>query len=418
MGEAGAAEAETAAVAAATAGQRAMKRNVWLLFCCQALIHATMSGQATMAALIGHSLSEDKALATLPIGVQMTAVMAASIPASIIFSRLGRRAGFTVGALSSSLGSLLSALAIWRGDFVLYCLASAFVGGGFGIGQHYRFAAAEVAAPEFRARAISLVMAGGVISAFLGPELVKHTRELGAPYLFLGTYLALAVLPLICLGVLAAVTLPPPPARQKVATPIGEILARPAFVTAAVVGLVAFGTMNLVMTSTPVEMMLCGFSFAASATVIQAHAVAMYAPGFFTGGLINRYGNTRIIVAGTAMTALCVAVGLMGAGFWHFAVALALLGLGWNFMFVGATTLLSTAYRPEERMRAQAANDFIVFGTTACTAFLSGVVHAKTGWAGLNLSLLPPLVVALALLAWLRRRRRAEAAAAEAVAAA
>lgn len=396
--------------AAAAAQDRAMKRNVWLLFCCQALIHATMSGQATMAALIGHSLAEDKALATLPIGVQMTAVMAASIPAGIVFSRLGRRAGFTLGALSSTLGSLLSAFAIWRADFLLYCVASAFVGGGFGIGQHYRFAAAEVASPEFRARAISLVMAGGVISAFLGPELVKHTRDLGAPYLFVGTYLALAVLPLICLGVLSAVTLPPPPARQRVVTPIGTILARPAFVTAAVVGLVAFGTMNLVMTSTPVEMTLfCGFDFAASATVIQAHAVAMYAPGFFTGALITRFGTGRIIVAGTAMTALCVAVGLSGASFWHFAVALALLGVGWNFMFVGATTLLSTAYRPEERMRAQAANDFIVFGTTACTAFLSGVLHAKAGWAGLNLALLPPLAVALSLLLWLRRRQRAGA---------
>ncbi|MBX6375687.1 MAG: MFS transporter, partial [Acetobacteraceae bacterium] len=258
-----------------------------------------------------------------------------------------------------------------------------------------------------------LVMAGGVISAFLGPELVKHTRDLGAPYLFVGTYLALAVLPLVCLGVLSAVTLPPPPARQRVVTPIGTILARPAFVTAAVVGLVAFGTMNLVMTSTPVEMTLfCGFDFAASATVIQAHAVAMYAPGFVTGALITRFGTGRIIVAGTAMTALCVVVGLSGASFWHFAVALALLGVGWNFMFVGATTLLSTAYRPEERMRAQAANDFIVFGTTACTAFLSGVLHAKAGWAGLNLALLPALAVALSLLLWLRRRQRAGAVAA------
>ncbi|MBW8268526.1 MFS transporter [Caldovatus aquaticus] len=399
--------------AAATAAQeRAMRRNVWLLFCCQALIHATMSGQVTMAALIGHTLSGDKALATLPVAVQMTAVMAASIPAGIVFSRLGRRAGFTLGALSSTAGALLSALAIWRADFLLYCVASAFVGGGFGIGQHYRFAAAEVATPEYRARAISLVMAGGVISAFLGPELVKHTRDLGAPYLFLGTYLALAALPLVCLGVLAAAVLPPPPAREKAATPIGTILSRPAFVTAAVVGLVAFGTMNLVMTSTPVEMTLfCGFAFSDSATVIQAHAVAMYAPGFVTGSLIGRFGAARIIAAGAAMTALCVAVGLGGASFWHFAVALALLGAGWNFMFVGATTLLATAYRPEERMRAQAANDFIVFGTTACTAFLSGVLHAKAGWAGLNLALLPPLAVALALLAWFRRRQRAAAAA-------
>jgi MFS family permease len=197
--------------------EAAMKRNVRLLFACQALTHATMSGQATMAALIGHSLAQDKALATLPIGVQMAAVMASSIPAGFVFARLGRRAGFTLGAFGSILGALVSALGIWRGDFLTYCLGAAFVGFGFGIGQHYRFAAAEVATPDYRARAISLVMAGGVLSAFLGPELVKQTRELGAPYLFLGTYLALAVLPVICLAVLSAATLPPPP-RPKVVT--------------------------------------------------------------------------------------------------------------------------------------------------------------------------------------------------------
>jgi MFS family permease len=308
--------------------EAAMKRNVRLLFACQALTHATMSGQATMAALIDHSLAQDEALATLPIGVQMAAVMASSIPAGFVFARLGRRAGFTLGAFGSILGALVSALGIWRGDFLTYCLGAAFVGFGFGIGQHYRFAAAEVATPDYRARAISLVMAGGVLSAFLGPELVKQTRELGAPYLFLGTYLALAVLPVICLAVLSAATLPPPPPRPKVVTPLGEIIGRPAFLTAAVIGLVAFGTMNLVMTSTPVEMMLCGFSFGASATVIQAHAVAMYAPGFVTGRLITRFGTGRVITAGGALTALCVAFGLMGREFWHFAVALSLLGVG------------------------------------------------------------------------------------------
>jgi MFS family permease len=386
-----------------------MKATVWRLFFCQALINATMVGQIAMGALIGHALSGDQALATLPMAVQMTAVMAASLPAAFLFSRYGRRAGFMVGALVSILGSLTFALGVWWQDFIVYCLGAVFAGGGWGIAQHYRFAAAEAATPAFRPRAIALVMAGPILAAIFGPEIVKHSYQAFAPYLFLGTYLLLMLLPVVALFLLSGLELPPPPPRQKVATPVGEIIRRPAFVTAAVAGLVAYGTMNLAMTATPLEMMLCGFSVSASATVIQAHAIAMFAPGFVTGGLIARHGARPVIVAGAVLTAASVAVALMGVTFWHFVVGLALLGVGWNFMFVGATTLLGTAYAPEERVRAQAANDMIVFGTVACTAFLSGYVHHRFGWDVLNLTLLPPLVAALALLAWQRGRRVAEA---------
>ncbi|MBV1799676.1 MFS transporter [Siccirubricoccus sp. G192] len=386
-----------------------MKRQVWLLFFCQALMHSTIVGQAVMGALIGHSLAEDKALSTLPIAIQMTATMAASIPAGLVFSRLGRRPGFIFGALFALAGSLTFAAGVWQGDFVLYCLGAVPAGLGFGIGQHYRFAAAEVATPAYRARAISLVMTGGVVSAAFGPEIVKHTGAAFPPFLFLGTYLVLALLPLICILLLAFTRLPPPPARSAGGAPVREIISRPAFIAAAVTAAVAFGTMNLVMTSTPVEMMLCGFGVGASATVIQAHAVAMYAPGFVTGRLITRFGTRRIIGVGALLSALCVLVGLQGQSFAHFALALALLGVGWNFMFVGATTLLGTAYAPEERVRAQAANDLIVFGTVACTAFLSGAVHARGGWVMLNLSILPALAVALGLLAWQRWRRQVAA---------
>jgi MFS family permease len=220
----------------------------------------------------------------------------------------------------------------------------------------------------------------------------------------------LALLPILCMALLAFARLPPPPPRDAGGAPGREIVARPAFVTAAVTGMVAFGTMNLVMTSTPVEMMLCGFDIGASATVIQAHALAMYAPGFVTGRLITRFGVRRIIALGTVLSALCVAVGLEWQGFWHFVVALVLLGVGWNFMFVGATTLLGQSHAPEERVRAQAANDLIVFGTVACTAFLSGAVHAQGGWTVLNLSILQALAAAMALLAWQRWRGRADAA--------
>ncbi|MES2710316.1 MAG: MFS transporter [Pseudomonadota bacterium] len=383
------------------------KVTVWLLFCCQALMNSTMVGQVAMGALIGHSLAEDKALATLPMAVQMTAVMVASIPASMLFARLGRRFGFMVGACCSILGSLVFAAGVWKGDFLLYCLGAIPAGLGFGIAQHYRFAAAEVAKPEYRARAISLVMAGGVIAAVVGPELVKHTRDAVGGVLFLGTYLTIACLPPLVLLLLSFAELPPAPSRPKFRTPIGEIIARPAFIAAAGAGLVAYGTMNLVMTSTPIEMMFCGFGVDASATVIQIHALAMFAPGFFTGRLIQRFGVRTIIVTGAVLTAGCVVGNLAGASFAHFGVALALLGIGWNFMFVGATALLATSHAPEERVRAQAANDFIVFGTVACTAFLSGALHAQAGWAALNLVLLPALAVALGLVGWQAMRARA-----------
>ncbi len=254
-----------------------------------------------------------------------------------------------------------------------------------------------VATAAYRPKAISLVMTGGILAAIFGPEIVKHSKDMVPPFLFLGTYLILSVLPVICAVLLMLVRLPPAPPRVASPTPVMEIVRRPAFLTAAFTGAIAYGTMNLVMTSTPLEMMACGFAITASATVIQAHAVAMFAPGFFSGRLIARYGARRIIAVGAALNALCVAVALAGVSFGHFTLALVLLGVGWNFMFVGATNLLGEAHTPEERVRAQTANDFIVFGTVACTALGSGAVHAGFGWAVLNLALLPALLVALVL---------------------
>jgi predicted MFS family arabinose efflux permease len=383
--------------AAALADDRAMKRDVFLLFCCQALMNASIVGQVTMGALIGHSLATDKSLATLPFALQMLATMAASIPAGIVFARLGRRAGFCLGAVAALIGSLVFALGIWMGDFWIYTSAALPAGIGFGIAQHYRFAAAEVATPAYRPRAIALVMTGGVIAAIFGPEMVKHTKDSFAPFLFLGTYLLFAILPVICFLLLTLVRLPPAPARQASPTPVMQILRRPAFLTAAIVGAIGYGAMNLVMTSTPLEMMACGFAVAASATVIQAHAVAMFAPGFVTGRLIARYGARPVIAVGVLLNVACVLVAILGLSFGHFAIALALLGIGWNFMFTGATNLLGESHSPAERVRAQAANDFIVFGTVACTALASGAVHAGFGWNVLNLVLLPALALALVL---------------------
>ncbi|WP_240790984.1 MFS transporter [Roseomonas sp. AR75] len=397
----------TAAPATAAAAEKRMKLDVLLLFFCQATMNASAVGQIAMSALIGYSLAENKVLATLPLGLQWVATMAASIPAGIIFARLGRRAGFNLGAICMVIGTLTFALGIWRHDFWLYAAGGLPAGIGFGIAQQYRFAASEVATPAYRPRAIALVMAGGVLSAIFGPELVKHSKDLVEPFTFLGTYLILTTLPLICLTLLAFVRLPPAPPRQASPTPVLEIIRRPAFLTAALTAAIAYGTMNLLMVSTPLEMMACGFGIAASATVIQAHALAMFAPGFVTGRLIGRFGARRIIVAGTLLNIACVLVAITGISFLHFTSSLVLLGLGWNFMFTGATTLLAESHSPAERLRAQAANDFIVFGTVACTAIGSGFVHAAFGWNVQNLAVLPGLALALVLLLLVRPRPRA-----------
>ena len=391
-----------------------MNRNVWLLFFCLALMNSVTAGQTVMSALVGHALAVDKALNTLPMAIQMTATMAASIPAGIVFARLGRKPGFLLGCAGSLLGSLIFALGVWRGNFEIYCVGAAFAGLGFGISQHLRFAAAEVAASDARARAVSLVMAGGILAAIFGPEIVKRTNMLLPPMTFLATYLCLTILPVICALLLLFVRLPPATRRIAEPVPFRAIIARPSFLTAVASSMVGYGTMNLVMASTPLQMLFCGFGVNSSADVIRAHSIAMFLPGFVTGRLINRFGVHPIICIGAALTALCVATNL---GFPQviptFMVALVLLGVGWNFMFVGGTTLLATAHDPHERVRVQATNDFIVFGTVACTAFTSGAVEAIGGWEALNLMVLPPTLIAAALVIWhwMARARLAPAAA-------
>jgi MFS family permease len=392
-----------------------MNRNVWLLFCCQALMNAVMAGQTVMSALIGHALAVDKALNTLPMAIQMTATMAASIPAGIVFARLGRKPGFWLGCAGSLLGSLIFALGVWQGNFEIYCVGAVFAGLGFGISQHLRFAAAEVAAPDARARAIALVMAGGVLAAIIGPEVVKRTNMLIPPLTFLGTYLCLTILPLICATLLLFIAMPPAVRQITAPVPIRSIIARPNFLTAVVCSMVGYGAMNLIMASTPLQMLFCGFGVNDSADVIRAHSIAMFLPGFVTGKLIQRFGVHQIICMGAALTLLCVVINVsFSPVFLTFVAALVLLGVGWNFMFVGGTTLLTTAHSLHERVRVQATNDFIVFGTVACTAFSSGAIEATGGWEALNLVVVPPALIAGALVIWHWAANRARPAAARA----
>lgn len=383
---------------------REPKRTVALLFCAQALAQAAQSGQVAMAALIGYALAEAKVLATLPLAVQMLATMAVSIPGAVIFARLGRHAGFLMGAASYLVATAIFFAALWIGSFRLFLVGCVFSGAAFGIAQYYRFAAAEVADAAYRPKAISTVMAGGVIGAFLGPAVVKVTKDWFTPVLFAGSYLAFAALPFVTAALVSAMRLPPPPdPRGTAKVPLGPILRRPRFIVAVLSAVVGWDTMNILMAATPLEMMLCGFSVSDSSTVIQWHAAAMFAPSFVTGHLIARFGVLRVIAAGAALTAACAAVALSGQSFAHFWVALVALGVGWNFMFVGGTALLTSSYRPEERSKAQAANDVIVFGSVAITSVLSGALHHWLGWQALNLLVFPALVVAVVGLVRLAR---------------
>ncbi|MGE0226569.1 MAG: MFS transporter [Acetobacteraceae bacterium] len=379
-----------------------MNRNVWLLFSCQAMLHAVMAGQTIMASLIGYQLS-GSALNTLPMAIQMVSVMCSSIVASWAFTRFGRRKGFWLACAIMFSGSLTFATGVYTKTFFIYCLGAIPAGIGFGMSHHLRFAAAEVAAPEAKARAISLVMAGGVLSAIVGPEMVKQTHDLIPGFMFLATYLYLPILPIIAAILLYYTELPPAPPKnaEGVHVPFREIISRPNFVAAVMSSLVGYGTMNLLMASTPLEMMLCGFGVAASAEVIRAHSVSMYAPGFVTGRLIQKFGNHQIILTGAALTTGAAALNLLFPSlFWTFFIALGILGIGWNFMFVGGTTMLTTAYAPQERVKVQATHDFIVFANVAGTALTSGVIEALWGYKALNLSVLPPVIIASTIVTW------------------
>lgn len=384
-----------------------MMRNVILLAVCQALGMSCLALSITITALVGSGLAPDPTLATFPLAIQFVATAAFTIPASLFMGRFGRRAGFTLGGLLGVAGGIVACQAVIISSFSLFCLGAALMGGFATHIALYRFAAAEVAGPEHRSRAISLVMVGGVASAILGPELAKWTRELFAPILFAGGYAAIAGLAFIGLVLVQTVDLPPPLTRKQKAAgrPLGEVLRQPALIVAVLSAMIAYGSMNLIMVSTPLAMIACAHPFETAAFVIQWHVVGMYAPSFVTGHIIERIGVLRVITIGAFLIFSCVVVNLTGVEFLQFWSGLVLLGVGWNFMYVGATSLLTETYRPEEQARVQAFNEFMVFGTTAVTALASGAIFSTFGWQAVNLGVVVPVVFAAAAVFWLARQR-------------
>jgi MFS family permease len=382
------------------------RRNAFLLACCQALLLTNAVTLISIGALAGYMLAEDKAFATLPAATYVVGSALATVPASFWMRRVGRRNGFLTGGAFGLMGSVLASLAMYGGSLALLCAGTALLGVYNAFGQYYRFAAADAASADFKAKAISYVLAGGLVGGIVGPELSKHTRNLAAtPYL--ASYASLFFFCLAAMAIISRLTIPAPKVDEThgPARPLAEIARQPVFVVAVMCAALGYATMNLLMTATPLAMGFCGHPYSAAATVIASHVIAMFAPSFFTGSLIKRFGVLRVMLAGVAMLFACVAVALSGQLITHFWTALVLLGLGWNFTYIGGTTLLTQAYRPSERAKVQGTNEMLIFTAQAISAFSSGVLVNAAGWNTLNYVALPLIAIAGGAVLWLSLRR-------------
>ncbi len=388
-------------------------RTLFLLGCCQALMLTNVSGLISMNGVVGYSLVDTKTLATLGATTYVLGSAAATMPMSLWMARVGRRRGFMTGACINIVGCVLVATALALHSFPMYCVATAIMGVYTAVGLQYRFAAAEVAAPADKARAISLVLAGGIVGGFLGPAIAQRGKDLLATP-FLGSFLLLAGVAVIAMVVQWFVHVPKPTAAERAGggRPLRDIVRQPVFAIAALSAAGGYGLMNLLMTATPLAMDFCALPFAFAATAISWHVVGMYGPGFVTGSLIARFGVLPIILAGVAVMAGGSVVALHGVTFTHFVLALMLVGIGWNFMYTGGTTLLTDAYSPVEKARTQGANDFIVFATMGVSSFSSGALVSAAGWSTMNVGALPVLALIGAAVFWYARRRSVAAAAA------
>ena len=387
-----------------------MNRNLWLLAVLQGLFLTNNVTFIAINGLVGLSLAPFGWMATLPVMGYVVGGALFTGPVAWTQARLGRKASFQLG-LAVALGSaLLCAFAAYSRNFWLLCTATMLAGYYQANGQLYRFTAAELAEAPQREKAVSLVMAGGLLGAVLGPNLAAHTKDLAAVP-FAGAYLSLAVVALLAMALLSTLRFPPVPvhAAGDGGRPLWRIVQQPVFIVAAGAGALGYGVMNLLMAATPLAMQQCGMAFSDAAIVLEWHVIGMFAPGFFTGHLIKRFGALPVMGAGVALMLVCIGIALSGIDLHHFSLALFLLGVGWNFLFTGSTTLSLSAYAPQEKNRAQAALNFLVFAVMALSSMSSGVLVTTRGWTVLNLGSLGPVLLVGVGLAWLGLRRRAPA---------
>jgi MFS family permease len=388
------------------------RRNVGLLAACQALLLTNSATLIAINGLAGLALAPTKALATLPVTCWVAGGALATMLASLHMKRVGRQRGLTAGTLWGIVGALICAGAVWLQSFWLLCFGTLVFGVYNAYGQYYRFAAADVASADFKSTAISLVLAGGLVGGILGPTTSRFTVDLLAPR-FTGAYLALIGFALATMLLLRFVRIPAPEAKIQAAPgrPLREIAAQPKFIVAVLAGAIGYGVMNFLMTSTPIAMGVCGHPYSDAAFVISSHVIAMFAPSFVTGSLIRRLGVLPVMFVGALLNFGAIGVALSGISVAQFWGSLVLLGVGWNFLYIGGTTLLTETYRPEEMAKAQGANDQAIFTVMVVSSFASGATVTVAGWERVNVFALPLVALVAIVILWFAVQERARKAA-------
>lgn len=383
-------------------------RNVLVLSACQATLQTGGVTLIAITGLAGFALAPEKAFATVPLTCYVIGSALTTFPASMLMKSIGRRAGFQAGTGIGVVGAALCGLAIYLASFWLLCFGMMVMGCYTAFGKYYRFAAADVADSGFRAKAISLTLAGGIVGGFVAPEMAKRTKDLFADHVFLGSYLSLIIVCMIAALLLTRLEIPQlsEKERNEGGRPLREIMRQPVFVVAALAGALSYGIINLFMTSTPLAMHAHDHHFNSAAFVLEWHVLGMYGPSFFTGSLIQRFGVLKVILAGIALLFVSVLCALAGTGVVNFWLALFVLGVGWNFMYVGGSALLTECHTPAERAKTQAANDFMVFVTMAISSMSSGMLLNASGWHAVNYGTIPFLLIALGVTLWLMWLRR------------
>lgn len=383
-------------------------RNVVVLSGCQAALQTVGATVIAISGLAGAVLASDPSLATIPLTCYVLGAAISTIPASLLMNAIGRRAGFQAGAALGVLGAGLCASAVHVASFGLLCAGLMVLGMHTAFGKYYRFAAADAAAVDFRAKAVSLTLAGGLVGGYLGPELAKRTVDLGAGHAYSASYLSLVAV-CVAAGLLLTRLDIPRPAQERTGSgrPLTEIMVQPVFIVAALAGMLSYGIMNLMMTATPLAMRAHDHHFHDATFVLQWHMIGMFAPSFFTGALINRFGVLSVILAGIVLLFACIGAALADTALFNFWITLFLLGIGWNFMYVGGSALLAECHTAAERAKTQAANDFMIFATMAISSASSGLLLNQSGWKAVNYGSLPFVLIALSATLWLIGQRRA-----------
>ena len=381
-----------------------MNFNVYILAFCQAMLFSGTGLILSSSALIGRDLAPTPAWATVPLALQYLTTMLVIFFVSHLMKRKGRRYVFMRGAIIGAIGLLIASLGIFLGNFMMFAMASLMVGIHNAIGQFYRFTAAEAVSKEYRAKAISMTMAGGVLAAFIGPNLAVFTKNM-LEYTFLASYLVLVLTSLTVAWITSRLELPAVADEEQKTRPLFEIATQPKYLLAMISAMIGYGVMNFLMTATPLAMQCHSLSFDNTAIVIQWHLFAMFAPSFFTGDLIRKLGVMQVMLVGGLLLITCALINLNGTSLLHFESALIFLGVGWNFLYIGATTLLTETYSSNERAHAQGMNDTFVFATLTITSLASGASVEHFGWQTINLYSIPVVLTVCLGLAWLITRR-------------